>query len=355
MQLDSYRTLGRSGLRVSPITLGTMAFGDPAWGSDDKTSTDLIEAYLEAGGNVIDTANGYTEGASERIIGDYLAAHPDLRDRVVISTKFARGMFPGDPNGGGAGRKAVIQQAEASLRRLRTDYIDLYWQHCWDRHTPLEETLTALDDLVRSGKVRYVGLSNTPAWAVARMATIAEYRHLAPVVALQVEYSLVRRTVEGELFGAAREFGLGVLAYSPLASGVLSGKYSREDRNPQDSGRGALAEAQLGDRTFDIIDVLRRVADANECSVAAAALAWVRQQPALTSTILGVRSLKQLQANLDSLAVTLPDEALQELDKVSAPDLNYPFPWLDTIATPLQQGGTEINGIGAAVYRRNVK
>lgn len=329
-----------------------MAFGDPSWGSDDATSADLIAAYVDAGGNLIDTANGYSEGASERIIGDHLVAHPGLRDRLVISTKFARGMFPGDPNGGGAGRKAVIGQVEASLRRLRTDYIDLYWQHCWDRHTPLEETLATLHDLVRAGKIRYIGLSNTPAWAAARMATLAELRAWAPIVALQVEYSLVRRTVEGELFGAAHALDLGVLAYSPLASGVLSGKYSREQQSPEGSGRGVLAKAQLGERTFAVLDVLRRVTDGLGYDVAAAALAWVRQQEATTSTILGVRSREQLAANLASLDVTLPDDALRELDEVSAPDLNYPFPWLASIATPLQQGGTQINGVGAAGYRR---
>ncbi|MEW2522246.1 aldo/keto reductase [Actinacidiphila alni] len=352
MRLDSYRTLGRSGLRVSPLALGTMAFGDPAWGSDEATSADLISAYVESGGNLIDTANGYIEGASERIVGAYLKDRSGLRDRLVISTKFARGMFPGDPNGGGAGRKAVLQQVDASLTRLGTDHIDLYWQHCWDRHTPLEETLAALNDLVTAGKIRYIGLSNTPAWAVARMATVAEFRSWSPIVALQVEYSLVRRTVEGELFGAARELGLGTLAYSPLASGVLSGKYSRELRRPEGSGRGALAEAQLGERTFAILDVLHRAAGALGCDVAAAALAWVRQQPATTSTILGVRGPGQLAANLASLDVTLPGEVLRELDEVSAPDLNYPYPWLATIATPLQQGGTEINGVGAPVYRR---
>ena len=352
MQLDSYRTLGRSGLRVSPIALGTMAFGDESWGSDEQTSADLIASYVETGGNLIDTANGYSEGASEQVIGRYLAQRPGARDRLVISTKFARGMFPGDPNGGGAGRKAVIQQVDASLQRLGIDYIDLYWQHCWDQHTPLEETLAALDNLVRAGKVRYIGLSNTPAWAVARMATIAEFRSWAPIAALQVEYSLVRRTVEGELFGAARELGLGVLAYSPLASGVLSGKYSRDQHTPEGSGRGALAQAQLGERTFAIIDVLRHVAAELGSDVAAVALAWVRQRQETTATIVGVRSPEQLAMNLSSLGVTLPENALRDLDEVSAPDLNYPSPWLATIATPLQQGGTEINGIGAATYRR---
>ena len=171
MQLGSFRTLGRSGLRVSPITLGAMTFGDGSWGADDQASTALLDRYLNAGGNCIDTANVYNDGRSEETIGAYLGKRPGLRDRLVIATKFAGGMFPGDPNGGGAGRKAILQQVEGSLRRLGTDYIDLYWQHNWDRHTPLEETVSTLDDLVRAGKIRYIGLSDTPAWAVARAAT----------------------------------------------------------------------------------------------------------------------------------------------------------------------------------------
>ncbi|MFF5403448.1 aldo/keto reductase [Streptomyces misionensis] len=193
-----------------------MVFGDPAWGSDEATSADLITAYLDAGGNLIDTPNGYTEGASERIIGEHLASRPGLRDRVVISTKFARGMFPGNPKGGGAGRKAVVQQVNASFGRLRTDCIDLYWQHCWDRHTTLEETLAALNDVVHAGKIRHIGLSDTPAWAVARMATLAELRAWAPIAALQVEYSLARRTAEGELFGVGGRVGPGRARLQPV-------------------------------------------------------------------------------------------------------------------------------------------
>jgi aryl-alcohol dehydrogenase-like predicted oxidoreductase len=355
MELNEYRTVGRSGLRVSPLTLGTMTFGDAGWGSDAETSKEVIARYLDAGGNVLDTANGYSEGRSEQIIGDYLASRPGMRDRVVISTKYARNMYPGDPNGGGAGRKAILEQVDASLRRLGVDYIDLYWQHCLDQHTPLEESLATLNDLVRAGKVRYIGLSNTPAWAVSRMATIAELRGWAPIVALQVEYSLVRRTVEGELFGAARELGLGVLPYSPLASGVLSGKYSRDNRTPEGSGRGPLAKAQLdGTNAFDVLDVLRELAKNLDTSVAAVALAWVRQQTPVTSTLIGARTVTQLEANLESLHVTIPEDGLRELDRVSAPDLDYPYPWLASIAVPLQQSGTQINGIGSASYRRQV-
>src|SRR5258708_29562346 len=232
MQLDSFRTLGRSGLRISPLTLGTMIFDDTSWGADEQTSVGIIDRYLDAGGNALDTANAYAAGRSEEIIGRYLAGHPGLRDRLVIATKFAGNMFPGDPNGGGAGRKAVMQQVDNSLRRLGTDYIDLYWLHNWDRHTPLEETMSTLNDLVRAGKVRYAGLSDTPAWAVARAATIAEFRGWAPVAAIQVEYSLLQRTPEGELFGIARELGLAVEPWSPLAGGVLTGNYSPDNTSP---------------------------------------------------------------------------------------------------------------------------
>jgi aryl-alcohol dehydrogenase-like predicted oxidoreductase len=355
VELVEYRTLGRSGLRVSPLALGTMTFGDANWGSDAETSKEIIARYLDAGGNVIDTANGYSEGGSEQVIGEYLASRPGLRDRVVISTKYARNMYAGDPNGGGASRKAILEQVDASLRRLGVDYIDLYWQHCLDRHTPIEESIATLNDLVRDGKIRYIGISNTPAWAVSRIATIAELRGWAPVVALQVEYSLVRRTVEGELFGFAAELGLGVMPYSPLASGVLSGKYSRDNRTPEGSGRGPLAQAQLdGTNAFDVLDVSRELAKTLDVSVAAVALAWVRQQTPVTSTLMGARTVVQLEANLESLRVTIPQEGLRKLAEVSAPDLNYPFAWLASIAVPLTQSGTQINGVGSASYRRRV-
>jgi aryl-alcohol dehydrogenase-like predicted oxidoreductase len=353
VELDEYRTLGRSGLRVSPLALGTMAFGDPSWGSDAETSFAIIQGYLEAGGNFIDTANGYAEGESERIIGNYLSKSPGLRDRVVVSTKFARNMYPGDPNGGGSGRKAIVEQVHASLDRLGTDYIDIYWQHCWDQHTPIEETVSTLNDMVTAGKIRYLGVSNTPAWAVTHAIDIATFRGWATFVGLQVEYSLLRRTVEGELFGAARQFGLGVTPYSPLASGVLSGKYSRANRTPEGSGRGKLAAAQLAaDNAFDVLDELQEIAGELDAAVAAVALAWVRQQPEVTSALIGARTVEQLQMNLGSLAVTIPAGGLARLDAVSKPDLNYPFPWLATIAAPLQQSGATVNGVPTVHYER---
>ncbi len=230
MPLDHYVTLGRSGLRVSPLCLGTMTFGeDLGWGSSVKESEQIIDRYLELGGNFLDTANFYTKSHSEKIIGDHIGRHKDQRDRIVIATKFSGDLYPGDPNAGGSSRKAIVGACVHSLRRLQTDYIDLYWLHNWDRHTPIEETMAALEDLVRSGKVRYIGVSDTPAWKVAEANVTARFRGWSAFIALQIEYSLLERTVEGELIPMALELGMGVTPWSPLRSGVLSGKYTRQN------------------------------------------------------------------------------------------------------------------------------
>jgi aryl-alcohol dehydrogenase-like predicted oxidoreductase len=347
MDLTDFRTLGRTGLRVSPLALGTMTFGDPSWGSDEQTLIEILSRYTDAGGNFVDTANRYMDGRSEQAIGAFLGKRRDLRDRLVIATKFALTMDPADPNNGGTGRKAIRHHVEDSLQRLGTDYIDLYWQHNWDRHTPLEETISTLDDLVREGKVRYVGLSDTPAWAVARMATLAEWRGWTPIAALQLEYSLLERTSEGELFGAARELGLGVMPWSPLASGVLTGKYTRENPSPQGSGRSMLVGQHLTESTFRLIDVLTRIAQELDTTVAAVALAWVRQQPLVTATVIGARTVAQLDANLASLQVTLSPDHLEELDGLTTPALDFPLPFLRSLGFPAQQGDTVINGLRA--------
>src|SRR5689334_17394387 len=246
MPLDHYVTLGRSGLRVSPFCLGAMTFGeDNGWGSSVKDSEAILDRFIELGGNFIDTANAYTKGHSEKIIGDHIGRYKTQRDRIVIATKFYSNMYPGDPNGGGANRKSIIAACEQSLRRLQTGYIDLYWMHAWDRHTPIDETMAALDDLVRSGKVRYVGFSDTPAWKVAEAQTLARLRGLAPLIALQIEYSLLERTVEGELIPMAIEMGLGVTPWSPLKGGILSGKYTRQNAGQVKPDRGAWAESHL--------------------------------------------------------------------------------------------------------------
>lgn len=344
MPLDHYVTLGRSGLRVSPMCLGTMTFGeDWGWGSSVEESEAILDRYLERGGNFVDTANAYTKGHSESIIGDYLSRSPGRRDRVVLATKFLSNLYPGDPNGGGAGRKAIQAACEQSLRRLKTDYIDLYWMHCWDRHTPIDETMRALDDLVRAGKVRYIGFSDTPAWKVAQAHTEALFRGWTPLVALQIEYSLIERTVEGELMPMARELGLGVTPWSPLRGGVLSGKYTRANAGTVTADRGARVTDFLNERSYRIIDELQRVAGDTGASVAAVALAWLQARPGVASTIIGARRLDQLDQNLAGLDVTLSADQQAALDGVSEPVLNFPAGMLRFIGM-FTQGGMTVNG-----------
>src|SRR4029077_12659830 len=350
MSLNDYVTLGHSGLRVSPLCLGTMTFGEEwGWGTTVAESEAILGRYLEGGGNFVDTANGYTLGHSERIIGDYFARDPGKRDRVVIATKFFTNLYPGDPNGGGASRKSLVAACEQSLRRLQTDYIDLYWMHLWDKFTPIEETMRALDDLVRAGKVRYVGFSATPAWKTAQAQSVAEFRGWTPLVALQIEYSLIERTVEGELIPMARELGLGVTPWSPLRGGVLSGKYTRANAGQVRADRGDRVTAFLNERTYAIIDELARIAREIGATSAAVALAWVHSRPGVASTIIGARRLDQLDQNLAALDVTLKPEQTASLDRLSEPTLNFPAPFMK-VATMFSQGGTTVNGQPAAVW-----
>ncbi len=363
MPLTSYVTLGRSGLRVSPFTLGTMTFGeDLGWGSSAVESARILAAYLDRGGNSVDTANVYTNGHSEVIIGDYLAGRPGLRDRIVLGTKFFWNLRLGDPNGGGPGRKAVIQQLENSLRRLRTDYVDIYWLHNFDPVTPAEETLRALDDLVTAGKVRYAGFSDTPAWATAEAATIARFRGWAPVTALQVEYSLLERTSEGELIPMAQAMGMGVLPWGPLKSGFLSGKYSSGATGTVDTTRAALVGTP-GQEDYRVIDTVNDIAAEIGASPAAVALAWVQGRPGVTSTLIGARRMDQLEANLTALDLTLSPDHEARLSAVSAPRLNFPAANNAALARVARNGGTTVDGIptpppprlvveGARVYRR---
>jgi aryl-alcohol dehydrogenase-like predicted oxidoreductase len=343
--LDSYLTLGRSGLRVSPLSLGTMTFGeDGGWGTSPETAAVILSEYLERGGNVVDTANTYTNGHSEKIIGDYLSARPGLRERLVISTKFFANLHPGDPNGGGAGRKALMAQLDDSLRRLQTDYVDLYWMHGWDRRAPIEETLRALDDVVAAGKVRYVGLSNVPAWVAAQCQTIAAFRGWVPVTALQLEYSLLERTSEGELLPMAEALGMGVLPWSPLRGGQLSGKYVRGRATPVDSLRASLLQ-EFSEQEWAVIQAVARVADEIGVSSAAVALAWVRSRPAVSSTLIGARTVDQLHGNLASLEVTLTAEQLTNLDESSTPALNFPAAISAGPGPMLGFGGTTVDGV----------
>jgi aryl-alcohol dehydrogenase-like predicted oxidoreductase len=346
MPLDHYVTLGRSGLRVSPLCLGTMTFGpDLGWGASVEESHAVLDRYLERGGNFIDTANVYTLGHSETILGAHLAGK---RDRVVLATKFYGNLFPGDPNGGGAGAKSVLGAVHESLRRLRTDYIDLLWMHAWDWHTPIEETMRTLDDLVRAGKVRYIGFSDTPAWKVAQAQTIATLRGWTPLIALQIEYSLLERTVEGELIPMARELGLGVTPWSPLKGGVLSGKYTRATAGTDKPARALAVGATLknNERAYAIIDALAAIASELGTTPARVALAWVHARPGVTSTILGARNVEQLDANLGALGVTLTPAQTAQLDELSKPVLPFPVAFLSR-ASGFMHGGITINGESA--------
>lgn len=350
MQLDHYITLGRSGLCVSPLCLGAMTFGeDLGWGSSVKDSEAIIDRFLDMGGNFIDTANGYNKGHSEKIIGDHIAHDREKRDRLVIATKFSSNLYPGDPNGGGSNRKSVIAACEQSLRRMRTDYIDLYWLHNWDKHTPIEETMAALHDLVQSGKVRYVGVSDTPAWKVAQAQVIAQLRGWTPFVGLQIEYSLLERTVEGELIPMAGELGLGVTPWSPLGGGLLSGKYTRQNADSIKEGRVALVAQRLSDKVYQLLDSLERIARDHETTVASVALAWVRARRGVSSTIIGARTLRHLEDNVKSLAVSLSTEEIAALDALTAPNLPFPIPFLK-MAPAIHQGGTTVNGVPGPVH-----
>ena len=350
MSLTNYVTLGSSGLRVSPFCLGAMTFGeDWGWGSSVAEAETIMARFLDRGGNFIDTANVYTKGHSEAIIGDYIGHDRARRDRVVIATKFFGNLYPGDPNGGGAGRKSIVAACEESLRRLQTDYIDLYWMHCWDTFTPIEETMRTLDDLVRAGKVRYIGFSDTPAWKVTEAQMLARFRGWTPLIALQVEYSLVERTIEGELIPMALQMGLGVTPWSPLRGGALSGKYTRANAGNQKADRGDRVTNFLTEKTYTIVDELVKIAETHAATPAAVALAWVQSRPAVASTIIGARRLDQLDQNLDALSVTLTEEEIAALDALSAPALNFPAQFLK-FAPMFSQGGTTINGVPSAPW-----
>jgi len=326
MRQMNYRLLGRSGLRVSELSLGAMTFGEEwGWGSSKEEARKIYEAYREAGGNFIDTANVYTNGASERYVGEFVSGH---REEVVIATKYTNAMPTNDPNAGGNQRKNMVQAVEASLKRLGTDYIDLYWQHFWDQITPVEEVMRAFDDLVRAGKVLYIGVSNAPAWLVAQANMLAEMRGWTKFVGMQIEYSLLQRTVERELVPLAKDQGMTVVAWSPLSSGQLTGKYLPErataaegDRLNHDMIKAFVSEDEA---QYGVVREVVAIADEIGVSPAQVALAWLRHRPVPVIPILGARKISQFEDNLASLAVSLSAEQLRRLDEVSAVPLSYP-------------------------------
>jgi aryl-alcohol dehydrogenase-like predicted oxidoreductase len=349
MPLDQYATLGRSGLRVSPLCLGAMTFGeDLGWGTSVEESQQIIDRFVALGGNFIDTANFYTRSHSEKIIGDHLGRHSARRDRLVIATKFSGNLYPGDPNGGGSGRKSLINACENSLRRLQTDYIDLYWLHMWDANTPIEETMAALDSLVQAGKVRYLGVSDTPAWKIVEANLIARFRGWSAFIGLQIEYSLLERSVEQELVPMAGEFGLGITPWAPLRSGVLSGKYTRRNSGQHKADRGALVEAFLNEKTYAVVDELEIIAKAHETTVASVALAWVHAHPAVTSIIIGARRLSQLDDNVGAVDVNLTADELARLNAVTEPTFGFPQGVLTRVPSIIN-GGTTVNGVSTPI------
>jgi aryl-alcohol dehydrogenase-like predicted oxidoreductase len=333
LTLDSYRQLGRSGLWVSPLALGAATFGnDWGWGADKDESRKLFDLYVENGGNFIDTAVTYTNGTSERMVGEFAGRE---RDRLVLATKYTTLRHPQDPNSGGAGRKSLFGAVETSLRQLGTDYIDVLYLHVWDAATPVEEMLRGLDDLVRAGKVLHVAISNTPAWQISRMVTMADLRGWAPLAAVQLEYNLVERTGERDLLPMADELGLGVTLWSPLAGGVLTGKYSAADladgaQGVGDSARKGfnVALGGVSERSLAIADVVKDVAAEVGRSPAQVALAWSLANPQVTAPILGARTLAQLEDNLGALDVVLDASHRQRLDDISAVDLGFPHAML---------------------------
>jgi aryl-alcohol dehydrogenase-like predicted oxidoreductase len=318
-----YRLLGKSGLRVSELCLGTMTFGeDWGWGSSKDTSRQVLDAFFEAGGNFIDTANVYTNGTSETLLGEFLKGR---RQRAVLATKYTNAMPSDDPNAGGNQRKNMMQSVEASLKRLQTDYIDLYWLHIWDRITPLDEVMRGFDDLVRQGKILYAGVSDIAAWAAARANTLAELRGWTPFVGLQIEYSLVERTVERELIPMAEALGLGVTAWGPLAGGVLSGKYQKGGgKDARYSTEMMRQHMPAANRTDAVVREVLAVAEEVGRSPAQVALAWLRQRPTPVIPIIGARRLEQLKDNLAALELRLDETQLQRLDEVSRVDLGFP-------------------------------
>jgi aryl-alcohol dehydrogenase-like predicted oxidoreductase len=323
----NFQLLGRSGLRVSDICLGAMTFGeDWGWGSARDEAKKIYDAYREAGGNFIDTANLYTNGASERFVGEFIAGH---RQEMVVATKYTNSAPGTDANAGGNQRKNMVQSVEASLKRLGTDYIDLYWLHIWDQMTPAEEVMRAFDDLVRAGKILYAGISDAPAWVVSKSNTLAKFRGWTPYVGLQIEYSLLERTVERELIPMAADEGMTVLAWSPLRGGMLTGKYlagseggaGGDARLNNEMMKGFVPKSEAADRS--IREVMAVAADIG-ATPAQVALAWLRYRPVLVIPIIGARKLSQLEDNLKSLEISLTPEQVRRLDEASAIEPGFP-------------------------------
>ena len=367
MSLTNYRTLGKSGLSVSPFGLGTMTFGMSRWGSDDATSRAVFDSYVGAGGNFIDTADVYSSGRSEEMLGTFIS-ESQSRDSLVLTTK-AGFAFGSGPHAGGNGAKHVHAALEGSLKRLRTDYIDLFWTHVWDGVTPAEELLNTMAALVQTGKIRYWGMSNAPAWYVTKMATLALVRGLPGPIALQYSYSLANREIENEFVPLAAEFGMGIVPWSPLAFGLLTGKYDRatveaagplagglpkdaaapgEQRPDGDKrldGANPFGDTLFTDRNWKLVDAIKAVASDAAHTPASIAYAWVNNRPGVTSTLLGVSRVSQLKDNVAALDIVLTPEQCAELDAASAMEQSTVYSLVSSQARQYAVfGGSAIRG-----------
>ena len=319
-----YKLLGKSGLRVSELALGTMTFGEEwGWGSNKEESKKVFDTYSQAGGNFIDTANRYTEGTSEKYVGEFSASD---REHFVVATKYTLQMRRDDPSFSGNHRKNMMQSLDASLKRLKTDYIDLYWVHAWDYTTPEEEILRALDDMVRAGKILYLGISDTPAWIVSRMNTIAELRGWTQFVGLQIKYSLIDRTVESELLPMARKLDIAVTPWAVIGGGILSGKYNK---NKDEQGR-AQTFRSLKENDLKIAETVIKISEEVGCSPSQVAINWVRQQPGIIIPIVGAKTETQLKDNIDCLKFSLNNEQIAKLNEASKIDLGFPHNFLSS-------------------------
>lgn len=321
-----YKLLGSSGLRVSELALGTMAFGeDWGWGADRDECGRILDAYREAGGNFLDTADKYTDGSSERHLGQLLEPY---RDEVVLATKYSLSRNPADPNASGNHRKNLVRALDASLKRLRTDYVDVLWVHIWDFLTPIEEVMRALDDQIRAGKVLYLGVSDAPAWIIARANTLAEYRGWTPFIAAQAQYSLLERSIERDLLPMSSALDLAVTAWSPLGMGVLTGKYSNGAAADDARLHVQGMDGQLSDRNLAIAGVVADLAAETGATSAQIALAWLCGRPGVVIPIVGARRESQLRDNLGALEVELTPDQLDRLDAISAVELGFPNEFL---------------------------
>lgn len=320
----NFKLLGKSGLRVSELALGTMTFGEEwGWGSNKEESKKVFDTYAEAGGNFIDTANRYTEGTSEKFVGEFVQSD---RDHFIVATKYTLYKRKDDPNFSGNHRKNMVRSLDESLKGLKTDYIDLYWVHAWDYTTPEEEVLRALDDMIRAGKILYIGVSDTPAWVVSRMNAIAELRGWTQFVALQIKYSLLERTVERELLPMARKLDLAVTPWAVIGGGILSGKYNK---NKDEQGRAQLNKA-IKEEHLKIAEKVIEVSNEIGCSPSQVAINWVRQQPGVIIPIIGAKTQAQINDNIDCLKFSLNEEQINKLNEVSKIDLGFPHTFLSS-------------------------